>query len=143
MRTFQVVIDVNVSDDQLTENSIVSRWKKQQDLLPGVTISRATAVQIIEPDPVQGLGRSLADIPGASTRLVGACRKAGIYTVEQMADSLYEFNKFRNMGPKSFKEAIAICITHGAKVNPDEFEASPREFAKQLLAQRTALVVAE
>lgn len=111
--------------------------------MPGVTISRATAVQLIEPDPAQGLGQSLADVPGALTRLVGACRKAGIYTVEQLADSLYEFTKFRNMGAKSFKEAIAICITHGAKVNPDEFEASPREFAQHLLVQRAKLVPVE
>lgn len=138
MRKFQLVIDLETEDESLTEQTIMVRWNKVKEIIPGVYTKNAAVVPILEPNQGEGLERSIADVPGVSARLVRACRNAGVYTVGELADALPEFYKFRNVGEGSLKDALAICISHGADVNPDIFEASPRAFAIQLLAQRKA-----
>lgn len=137
MRRFQLVIDLEVTDDTLTENSIVSRWKRSEEVVPGVTILAAVAVPYFESAPSgEGLAKSLADVPDFPSRLLNCCRNAGIHTVGELADTLTELRKFRGVGEGMIKQAIGVCIAAGAKINPDELELSHRTYALQLLARK-------
>jgi hypothetical protein len=138
VKTIQIILDVEVSDDELSAKTVLGRWQHAgayPELMPGVRVVRAVSLPLTEPAaaPVPG---SIADWPNVSARLVNAARNAGILTVVELGRNLPQLRMFRGVGDGLIKEAIRICVDARAPFNPDELEISPRTYAQQLLREQ-------